>query len=364
MSGTGATAGGGVQVTEPVVAGGARVGTVLLTFPAADAGGRRLAWSWILVAAVAAVGVAVAAGWYVVRLLTRPLVALTDATRAFGAGDVTARPAERGVGELGELAGAFDQAAQAVAEQQRLRRQMTADVAHELRTPLTALQAGLEELRDGLVEPDRETLTRLHDQALRVTRTVAELSELSAADAAAAGLHRGPADLGAVTAEALDARLPQLRAARLVVTPDLAAGVRVALDPDRWHQVVGNLLDNCARHCRPGDTVRVEVAPAESGTARLVVADSGPGIAPDELPHVLERFWRGRDRHAVAGSGVGLAVVARLVEAHGGTVDVTSDGASGTTVTVTLPALPRTPGAPDAGRSGQPLRRTTSASTA
>ncbi|WP_088287891.1 HAMP domain-containing sensor histidine kinase [Kineosporia sp. A_224] len=363
MGGAGTATTGGVQVTEPVLVAGTRVGTVLLTFPAADTGGRRLAWSWILVAAVAAVAVAVAAGWYVVRLLTRPLVALTDATRAFGAGDVTARPAERGVGELGELAGAFDQAAQAVAEQQRLRRQMTADVAHELRTPLTALQAGLEELRDGLVEPDRETLTRLHDQALRVTRTVAELSELSAADAAAAGLHRAPADLGAVTGEALDARLPQLRAAGLAVTRDLAGGVLVALDPDRWHQVVGNLLDNCARHCRPGDIVRVQVAPADGGTARLVVADSGPGIAPDELPHVLERFWRGRDRHAVAGSGVGLAVVARLVEAHDGAVVVTSDGASGTTVTVTLPAMPPAV-AQDAGRPGQALRRTTSASTA
>ncbi|MBI4943996.1 MAG: sensor histidine kinase, partial [Actinobacteria bacterium] len=117
-------------------------------------------------------------------------------------------------------------------------------------------------------------------------------------------------------------------------------------------------------HCRPGDAVRVEVAPVDDGTARLVVADTGPGIAPEELPHVLERFWRGRDRHAVAGSGVGLSVVARLVEAHGGTVVVTSDGASGTTVTVTLPALPSGALAQGGGRPGQALRRTTSASTA
>ena len=342
-----------VQLGAPVTVDGARVGTVLLGFPAAGTSGRAVAWSWILVAAVAAVAVAVAAGWWVVRQLTRPLVALTRATTAFGAGDLTARPQERGVGELGALADAFDRAADEVAEQQRLRRQQTADVAHELRTPLSALQAGLEELRDGLVEPDPPTLSRLHDQALRVSRTVAELSALSAADAAATSLHRAPADLGTVTREVVDARLPQLRTAGLEVSADLAAGVTVALDADRWHQVVGNLLDNCARHCRPGDRVSVAVS-RDGATARLVVADTGPGIGAEDLPHVLERFHRGRDRHAVAGSGVGLAVVARLVEAHGGTVDVASDGATGTTVTVALPVA----------AGGQPLRRTTSASTA
>lgn len=351
--GMGAGQGAAVQLGAPVTVDGTRVGTVLLGFPAAQTSGRAVAWSWILVAAVAAVGVAVAAGWFVVRQLTRPLVALTRATTAFGAGDLSARPAERGVGELGELADAFDRAAHEVTEQQRLRRQQAADVAHELRTPLSALQAGLEELRDGLVEPDPPTLTRLHDQTLRLSRTVAELSALSAADAAATSLRREPADLAAVTREVVDARLPQLRTAGLEVAADLAPGVAVALDADRWHQVVGNLLDNCARHCRPGDRVRVAVS-QEGGTARLVVADTGPGIGVEDLPHVLERFHRGRDRHAVAGSGVGLAVVARLVAAHGGTVDVASDGVTGTTVTVTLPA----------SGGGQPLRSTTSASTA
>lgn len=348
----GAGAASGVQVTASVVVDGARVGTVLLTFPAAsDTSGRQLAWSWILVAAAAAVLVAVAAGWYVVRALTRPLVALTAATHAFGAGDVAARPSVRGIGELAELAGAFDQAADAVQEQHRIRQQMTADVAHELRTPLTALQAGLEELRDGLVEPDQDTLTRLHDQTLRVVRTVAELSQLSAADAAAADLHLAVVDLAQVTRDAVEARLPQLRGAGLTVITDLTPGVPVALDPDRWHEVVGNLLDNCARHCRAGDQVRVgvdrQVAVGEDGhdagrtapVARLVVQDTGPGIPAEDLPHALNRFWRGRDRHAVAGSGIGLAVVARLVEAHHGRVDVASDGATGTSVTLELPVV-------------------------
>jgi len=113
----------------------------------------------------------------------------------------------------------------------------------------------------------------------------------------------------------------------------------------RWHRpVMGNLLDNCARHCRPGDEVHVSVGrcttPAPGPRGELVVRDTGPGIAPEDLPHVLERFWRGRDRAAVAGSGVGLAVVARLVEAHRGDVVVDSDGHNGTTVTVRVPVAP------------------------
>ncbi|MFN0283418.1 MAG: ATP-binding protein [Kineosporiaceae bacterium] len=345
-----------VQVTSPVIVDGARVGTVVVGFAAgSDTTGRRLAWSWVLGAAVAAVAVAVTAGWFVVRSLTRPLVALTAATRAFGTGDVTARPAERGVGELAELAGAFDQAAEAVQRSDRTRRQMTADVAHELRTPLTALQAGLEELRDELVEPDRDTLTRLHDQTLRLARTVQELSDLSAADAAVGDLHPEDLDLAAVTKDALAAREAQLRAAGLRVHADLAPGRVVRVDVDRYHQIVGNLLDNCARHCRPGDQVHVSVGPAAggvtapgaAGSARLVVRDSGPGIPAEDLPHVLERFWRGRDRRAVAGTGVGLAVVARLVEAHRGSLAVDSDGATGTTVTIDLPVVRAAAAGPD-----------------
>jgi two-component system, OmpR family, sensor histidine kinase BaeS len=349
-----------VGVDAPFVVGGARVGTVLVAFPAAGAEGRSLAWSWILAAAVVAVLVAAAAGALVVRALTGPLVALTDATRRFAAGDVTARPDRRGAGELGELARAFDQAADAVQAHDRARRLLTADVAHAVRTPLTALQAGLEEVRDGLVPADAATLTRLHDQALRLSRTVEELSALSAADAAAADLHLQDVDLLALTAEAVAARAPQLRAAGLTTgAPSAPSGepVPARVDPDRYHEVVGTLLDNCARHCRAGDAVRVALSVPGPGRVRLTVADTGPGIPAEDLPSVLERFRRGRDRHTAPGSGVGLAVVARLVEAHGGTVRVLSDGRTGTTVEVDLPA--------DGGRGAQAVREsTTSVSTA
>ena len=101
--------------------------------------------------------------------------------------------------------------------------------------------------------------------------------------------------------------------------------------------MVGNLLENCARHCRAGDSVTVRVGPGDGATATLEVADTGPGIAPDDLPHVFDRFWRGPRQEGSPGSGLGLAVVRSLVEAQRGAVAVDSDGRTGTTVTVTLP---------------------------
>jgi len=135
----------------------------------------------VLWAAAAALGLALASGVAAARALTRPVLALTAATRSFARGDRSARPAVRGPGELGELADAFDEAATATAAAETARRQLAADVAHELRTPLAALIAGLEELRDGLAPAEPEALARLHDQSLRLGRVVGDLAELSSA---------------------------------------------------------------------------------------------------------------------------------------------------------------------------------------
>jgi two-component system sensor histidine kinase BaeS len=227
---------------------------------------------------------------------------------------------------------------------------MAADVAHELRTPLAALQAGLEELRDGFAPADPQALARLHDQSLRLGRVVGDLAELSSAEAATFSLQRRPMDLTDLVEAETAAREPQLRAAGLVVHRELEAGCLIEGDRERLHQIVGNLLQNCARHCRPGDEIVVRVEHARTttaggrGVARLRVADTGPGIAARDLPHVFDRFWRAPERAPGAepgppvGSGLGLAVVRSLVRAHGGQVRVESDGEHGTTVTVELPA--------------------------
>jgi len=334
--GTGPVGGQGV-VNTPVLVNGVSVGTVRLVFE--SAGGttaRDVAWSWIAVAALVALVVAVLASWVVTRLITRPIEAMTSATRTFAAGDRHARVAVRGPGELGELASAFDSMADTVARSERDRRNLTADVAHELRTPLAALQAGLEELRDGLVEPTPQGLAGLHDQSLRLGRVVSDLAELAAVEASGVSVQRTEVDLTQVARDELAARDSQLRAAGLAVSSRLDGPLLVRADSDRLHQAVGNLLANAARYCRPGDEVAVVVR-TEDGQAVLDVVDSGPGIAADELPHVFDRLWRGRDAQQVAGSGIGLAVAREIVVAHGGTIEASSPERLGTTITIRLP---------------------------
>jgi two-component system, OmpR family, sensor histidine kinase BaeS len=331
----------GAVVDASVTVSGQTVGSVRLSFTSAATGARAVAWSWVLGAAAVALAVALVVSAYVARRLTRPLLVLTSAARRFAAGDRGARAGTGGPGELGELAAAFDSMADEVVRAEQVRRSLAADVAHELRTPLAALQAGLEELRDGLRTPDAERLASLHDQALRLGRTVADLAELSAAESAALSLRATDTDLAAVAHTALAAYRPRLDAAGLRVDANLADPVPVHADPDRLHQVVTNLLANAARYCHRNDRVNVR-AYTTDGSAVLEVADSGPGIPVGELPHVFDRLWRGHRAHSVAGSGIGLAVVRELVTAHGGTVAVSSPAGGGTAITIRLPRTGRT----------------------
>jgi two-component system, OmpR family, sensor histidine kinase BaeS len=174
-----------------------------------------------------------------------------------------------------------------------------------------------------------------------VGRVVEDLAELSAAETASLSLRRAPLDLAQVAADAVASARPTLDAAVLRVQTRLEPGAVVDGDSDRLHQVVGNLVVNTARHCRPGDTVTVSVGRTGS-EATLVVSDTGPGIAASDLPFVFDRLWRGRADREVTGSGIGLAVVRELVMAHGGQVRADSDGVNGTTFTVLLPLAPTT----------------------
>jgi signal transduction histidine kinase len=332
----GGQGGGPGAVSAPVLVAGDTVGTVRLGFGSAITAGRQVAWEWVVGAGVVALLVALAVSWGVTRWLTGPLAALAGAARAFARGDRAARSGVRGPGELGAVGVALDHLAEEVVTAETVRRRLSADVAHELRTPLAALQAGLEELRDGFGEPDFQRLGALHDQALRLGRIVDDLAELSAAEAAALRLDRRDLDLAVVVEQALDERRPQLRAAGLVVRSDIHGPLPVCGDADRLHQAIGNLLANAARYCRAGDEVLVR-AVVDGGCAVVEVADTGPGIDPADLPHVFERLWRGRVAGSVAGSGIGLAVVRELVAAHGGSVSADATDGGGARFTIRLP---------------------------
>ncbi|MGH9103527.1 MAG: sensor histidine kinase [Acidimicrobiales bacterium] len=334
-------AAGSPPAVAPVTVDGARVGSLVLRF--ADAGlavaDDRLRTA--LARAVGAGGVlaallALAVAVVVSRRITRPVLALTAAARAMDRGDREARVGlMTAPGELGELALAFDRMADSLDREDRLRRDLVADVTHEIRTPVAVLQASTEALMDGLTQADAETLSSLHDEVLRLRRMVEDLQTLASAEAAGLALAKAPVDLARIAAEAADSLEARFADAGLRLQRHLEPVV-VLGDRTRLHQVVANLLTNAVKFTPAGGQVELEVA--ASGTdARLCVTDTGVGIPEQEQGRVFERFWRGRAGASVAGSGIGLAVVAELARAHGGRVTLDSEPGRGTAIGVVLP---------------------------
>jgi signal transduction histidine kinase len=332
----------GDPVVAPVTVDGERVGSLVLRFPASHLPApeqqvrsalTRTALIGAAVAAVVGIGIAL----FVARRVSRPLVALTDAATLMGSGrrgvrvDLGDQP-----GELGVLADAFDQMSESVEREEALRRQLVRDLAHEVRTPLTILRGTTEGLVDGVLEPDEETLRSLHDEVLRLTGLVGDLETLAAADAAALRLDVRPVDLAEVASTAVSIARGAATDAEITLEAHLAEA-RVEGDPERLRQVVVNLLSNALRHTPPGGRIELRTT-ADGGWATLEVLDSGPGVADEDLPHVFERFYRGRGSEAGAGSGIGLAVAAELVQAHGGAISAGNRPAGGAAFTVRLPA--------------------------
>jgi two-component system sensor histidine kinase BaeS len=228
---------------------------------------------------------------------------------------------------------AIRRVARAFGEQDRLRRQLMADVAHELRTPLAILQGRVEGLLDGVYPRDAQHLEELLEETRHLSRLVEDLGTLAHAEAGALELRKETVDLGDLVRE-VAASLP--RPVAVVALPDLPA---VEADPVRIRQVLLNLLTNAVRHTPPEGAVVVEVQERPRHVL-IRVRDTGSGISPEDLPRIFERFQKGSDSR---GSGLGLAIARKLVLAHGGDIGVDSEPGKGTEVTVSLPRSLRTP---------------------
>jgi two-component system sensor histidine kinase BaeS len=332
----------GTQLSRPVMADDRRVGTAVMQFSGSGLGGAEHTLRTALLRAIAGAAglaalVALVTGLAVARRITRPVERIITVTRAMGGGDRTARVGPVAApGELRELATAFDQMADTLDRQEQLRRDLVADVAHELRTPVAILQAGHEALLDGVVEATPDQLTSLRDEVLRLARMVDDLQTLAAADAATLQLSLRRCDLAEVTGAAIDSLAGRFEAADLSVERQLAPAPVMA-DPRWLHQVITNLLTNALKFTPSGGQVRIETETARPG-AVLRVTDTGAGIPADELPHIFERFWRGRQAMPTSGSGIGLAVAAELARAHGGELTASSQPGRGTEMTLSLPS--------------------------
>ena len=223
--------------------------------------------------------------------------------------------------EIGELARAFNTMSAELAETDRQRRDIVANVAHELRTPIGALQAKLENVADGVEQPDAETLETMLGQVRRLGRLVEQLLDLSRLESQATPFDARPFGVAPVLEDvAREVRLHAPDGVSLDVTTS-DGEPRVFGDAERMHQVVLNLVENAVRHSpQPGRVALTASRPGGNGRVRIEVTDQGPGIPPDEAERVFERFYRtDRARSADAGgTGLGLAIARWIVDGHGG----------------------------------------------
>ncbi len=341
VSSAGFGAAAGPESSAPIVDRGRRIGVAVLRSTGSGLGAADRVLETALLRAIAGAAglaalLALLTGLAVARRITRPVTQLIAVTRAMASGDRTVRAGEiRAPGELRELATAFDQMASTMDRQEQLRRDLVADVAHELRTPIAVLQAGHEALLDGVAEPTPDELASLRDEVLRLARMVADLQTLAAADAAALHLAVRRSDLAGLAASAADSLARRFEAAGITLTRRLSAAPVLA-DPHWLHQVITNLLTNALKFTPSGG--RVTIVTRQAGPdAVLQVIDTGTGIPAEDLPHIFDRFWRGRQVAQISGSGIGLAIAAELTQAHGGRLTASSEPGQGTRLTLTLP---------------------------
>ena len=300
---------------------------------------------WVTLATMA---VAIFVGTFSARRITVPLARVALATKRIAQGQRDVLIAETTkVPELDGIALAVNDLSRALAEQESLRRRLTADMAHELRTPLATLQSHLEALIDGVWQPDPPRLAGLHEEIMRINRMVTDLEQLAHFEGAASGLNRVPTEVDALVAGIVRNHEPQYRAKGVALEfapskrdPRVAAA-KLPVDPDKLSQAVINLLSNALKYTPSGGavTASVDVRPTET---EIRVADTGIGIEAQDLPRIFERFYRADNSRsrATGGAGIGLSIAKAIVEAHGGTIHAESTPGHGSEFFLTLPNVP------------------------
>ena len=317
-----------------------KLGIVIVAAVSITAAATIVAVRWLGLPSVVGAGAGMALALVCVQVLargtTKPLREMAAVASAMARGEHGRQVTVTSNDEVGELARAFNRMTAELAETDRLRRDLVANVSHELRTPLGALQAVLENVVDGVSEPDPETLRTMLAQTRRLGRLVTQLLDLSRLEAGEQPFDVRPFALR----EILDSAVREARLHApddVVFTIDAPAALQVEGDPERIHQVVVNLVENAVRHSpRPG-RVALRAAPGAGHTVTLEVDDDGPGIAPEDLERVFERFYRGDGRGADGGAGLGLAIARWIVDLHGGAIRAERREPRGSHMVVTLP---------------------------
>jgi two-component system sensor histidine kinase BaeS len=321
-------------VPFPLFLGGRQIGTMEVRFLLHDRdkvfvhrSGKFLALSFLLMGGVAVLGSFLAA-----RRLTSPIKALARRTRAIVDGDLAEPIPVKSMDEIGKLTLAFNEMAADLQVQESLRRKLISNVAHELRTPLAAMRAELEAMIDDVIPSDGEGIRSLHEETSRLAVILDGIDDLTKAQASPLSLNRSNVDLIPILQNIRDRFQAAARDKGVAIALEGPDRVEAWVDAEKLGQIIVNLVSNAVRAVPDGGVVTLKASQGSKGTL-IEVVDNGEGIAENNLPHVFERFYRGKD----GGLGLGLSIVKELVDAHGGRIDIESEEGAGTTVRVVLP---------------------------
>jgi signal transduction histidine kinase len=273
------------------------------------------------------------------RLITRPIHDLGLAAKRLGEGDLSCRVQYKGKGELGELASTFNSMAESLERAETIRKNMVTDVAHELRTPISNVRGQLEAIGDKLMKPDVHTLSSIYEEVILLSRLVDDLQDLTLAEAGKLKLRKQQEDLKQLIEQAVKAVRHTATTRKISLHSDLPEELPlIDIDAQRISQVLHNLMANAIAHTPKGGSVTVTTTQTDK-VIEISVSDTGEGIPAEDLPNIFERFYRvdkSRTR-STGGSGLGLTIARRYVEAHGGTIAVESEHGKGSRFFFTLP---------------------------
>jgi signal transduction histidine kinase len=302
---------------------------------------------------VASLGV----GWVVAGRVLRPIGRITSVARDIQATDLSRRIELPGPDdELKQLGDTFDAMLARLDAAFAAQRQFVADASHELRNPLAIIRTNVDvALADPRADPEdlRHTMVVVKRASDRMARLVDDLLALARRQEPI--LEHEPVDLGAAVAEASDDFVVPAAARNIVLDRAIAPGVVVTGDRDALKRAVANLLENAVRLAPPGSRIRLATG-SEDDQAWIAVADEGPGIAPEDQPHVFDRFWRADKARSRAdgGTGLGLAIVRQIAESHGGQVRLQSKVGVGSSFVIWLPVAAGSAGEPAPGPPATP----------
>ncbi|MBI9044767.1 MAG: HAMP domain-containing histidine kinase [Anaerolineaceae bacterium] len=275
------------------------------------------------------------------RRITSPLSELMDAADAVANGDLSVRVREFHHGEFSRLTQSFNNMATQLEQVDEQRKNMTADIAHELRTPLHILQGNLEGILDGIYEADDAHIQILLEEIRMLSRLVEDLQTISLAEGGQLSLRKEPIDPVELIEDLQTSFSGQAETAHIQLKTIIPVDIpqrEIMADIERLQQVCSNLIANAIHHTPAGGIISLEYHPIFNGI-QILIKDTGKGIAPDQLPYIFKRFWRGdpaRKHAKYAGSGLGLAISKQLIEAHGGKISVKSNPGKGSIFTIEL----------------------------